>query len=72
VSGAVEVVLDSPTNTPAGSFDVGNTGGWSSWETIPANISTVTGTHNVYLEFESGATGDPPFISLHYISFPTT
>jgi hypothetical protein len=72
VSGLVEVVLDSPTNTPVGSFAVGNTGGWSDWETIPANISTVTGTHNVYLEFESGATGDPPFVSLHYFSFPAT
>jgi hypothetical protein len=70
VSGLVEVVLDNPDNTPVGSFAVANTGGWSSWETIPANISTVTGTHNVYLEFVSGATGDPPYVSLHYFSFP--
>ena len=41
VSGLVEVVLDNPSNAPAGSFAVGNTGGWSSWRTIPANISTV-------------------------------
>jgi hypothetical protein len=72
VSGLVEVVLDNPSNAPVGSFAVGNTGGWSSWETIPANISTVTGTHNVYLEFVSGAGGDPPFVSLHYVSFPAT
>jgi hypothetical protein len=70
VSGLVEVVLDNPDNTPVGSFAVANTGGWSSWETIPANISTVTGTHNVYLEFVSGATGNPPYVSLHYFSFP--
>ncbi len=70
VSGLVEVVLDSPDNTPVGSFAVGNTGGWSTWETIPANISTVTGTHTVYLEFVSGASGDPPFVSLHYFDFP--
>jgi hypothetical protein len=70
VSGLVEVVLDSPTNTPVGSFSVANTGGWSTWETIPANMSTVTGTHNVYLEFVSGASGDPPFVSLHYFDFP--
>ena len=70
VSGLVEVVLDSPTNTPVGSFAVANTGGWSDWETIPANISEVTGTHNVYLVFESGASGDPPFVSLHYFDFP--
>jgi Carbohydrate binding module (family 6) len=55
-----------------GSFAVGNTGGWSSWKTVPANISKVTGTHTVYLEFSSGASGSPPFVSLHYFSFPTS
>jgi hypothetical protein len=72
VSGLVEVVLDNPDNTPVGSFSVGNTGGWTSWESVPANISTVTGTHNVYLEFSSAASGDPPFVSLHYFDFPAT
>ncbi len=66
VSGLVELVLDNPANTPVGSFAVANTGGWTSWRTIAANISTVTGTHIVYLEFSSGAGGDPPFVSLHY------
>jgi hypothetical protein len=70
VSGLVEVVLDNPSNTPVGSFSVANTGGWSTWETIPANITEVTGTHNVYLEFVSGAGGNPPFVSLHYFNFP--
>ncbi len=72
VSGLVEVVLDNPANTPVGSFAVGNTGGWTSWRTIPANISTVTGTHTVYLKFSSGAGGDPPFVSLHYFNFPAS
>ncbi len=70
VSGLVEVVLDNPANAPVGSFAVGNTGGWSTWKTGPANISTVTGTHDVYLEFVSGAGGNPPFVSLHWFSFP--
>jgi hypothetical protein len=70
VSGLVEVVLDNPSNSPVGSFAVGNTGGWSTWKTIPANISTVTGTHNVYLVFVSGAGGNPPYVSLHYFNFP--
>ena len=51
-------MLDSPSNSPVGSFAVGNTGGWSTWKTIPANISKVTGTHNVYLVFVSGAGGN--------------
>ena len=72
VSGLVEVVLDSPTNTPVGSFAVASTGGWSDWETVPANISKVTGTHNVYLVFDSGASGDPPYVSLHYFDFPVS
>ncbi len=72
VSGLVKVVLDNPANAPVGSFAVGNTGGWSTWKTIPANITTVTGTHTVYLEFSSGATGNPPFVSLHYFNFPVS
>jgi len=72
VSGLVEVVLDNPSNAPVGSFAVGNTGGWTSWRTIPANITKVTGTHTVYLEFSSGATGDPPYVSLHYFNFPVS
>lgn len=31
---------------------------------------SVTGTHDVYLEFSSGAAGNPPFVSLHWFSFP--
>jgi hypothetical protein len=72
VSGLVEVVLDNPSNTPIGSFSVGNTGGWTSWESVPANITETTGVHTVYLEFDSGASGSPPFVSLHYFSFPVS
>jgi hypothetical protein len=72
VSGLVEVVLDNPSNAPVGSFAAANTGGWSTWKTIPANISEVTGTHNVYLKFVSGAGGNPPYVSLHYFNFPTS
>ncbi len=39
---------------------------------VPANITKVTGTHTVYLEFSSGASGDPPYVSLHYFSFPVS
>jgi hypothetical protein len=72
VSGLVNVVLDSPGNAPIGNFAVSNTGGWSSWRTVPANIAKTTGTHNVYLEFQSGAGGNPPFVSLHYFNFPAS
>ena len=72
VSGLVEVVIDNPSNAPVGSFALANTGGWSTWKTIPANMSKVTGTHNVYLKLVSGAGGNPPFVSLHYFNFPAT
>ncbi|MGW4064721.1 glycoside hydrolase family 16 protein [Amycolatopsis sp. NPDC004747] len=67
VSGLVEVRLDSRSNAPIGSFAVGNTGGWQSWRTVPANISSVTGVHNVYLTFTSGQPAD--FVNLNWFTF---
>ncbi|MEU4251664.1 glycoside hydrolase family 16 protein [Amycolatopsis sp. NPDC026612] len=67
VSGLVEVRLDSRSNAPIGSFAVGNTGGWQSWRTVPANISGVTGVHNVYVTFTSGQPAD--FVNLNWFTF---
>ncbi|MFE6609774.1 carbohydrate-binding protein [Amycolatopsis sp. NPDC057786] len=67
VSGLVEVRLDSRSNPPVGSFAVANTGGWQSWRTIPANISGVTGKHDVYLTFTSGQPAD--FVSVNWFTF---
>ncbi|MFF3000832.1 glycoside hydrolase family 16 protein [Streptomyces sp. NPDC057950] len=67
VSGLVEVRLDSRTSTPVGSFAVGDTGGWQSWRTVPANITGVTGTHDVYLTFTSGQPAD--FVNVNWFDF---
>ncbi|MFJ9008970.1 glycoside hydrolase family 16 protein [Streptomyces canus] len=67
VSGLVEVRLDSRTATPVGSFSIANTGGWQSWRTVPANMSSVTGTHNVYLTFTSGQPAD--FVNVNWFTF---
>ncbi|MDX6761828.1 carbohydrate-binding protein, partial [Streptomyces sp. F8] len=67
VSGLVEVRLDSRTSPPIGSFSVANTGGWQSWRTIPANITAVTGTHDVYLTFTSGQPAD--FVNVNWFEF---
>ncbi len=67
VSGLVEVRLDSRTNAPIGSFAVGDTGGWQSWRTVPANIGSVTGTHDVYLTFSSGQPAD--FVNVNWFGF---
>jgi hypothetical protein len=67
VGGLVEVALDSPSATPVGSFSISSTGGWQSWQTVPANISLVTGTHTVYLVFSSGQPAD--FVNVHWFTF---
>ncbi|MEV5959118.1 glycoside hydrolase family 16 protein [Streptomyces sp. NPDC051987] len=67
VSGLVQVRLDSPSNAPVGSFAVANTGGWQTWTTVPANISPVTGTHDVYLTFSSGQPAD--FVNVNWFDF---
>ncbi|WP_214408522.1 glycoside hydrolase family 16 protein [Sphaerisporangium fuscum] len=67
VSGLVQVRLDSLAAAPIGDFAVGDTGGWQSWRTVPANISGVTGTHTVYITFASGQPAD--FVNLNWFTF---
>jgi len=66
-SGLVEVRLDSLDATPIGTFAIANTGGWQNWQTIPANISGVTGVHNVYITFTSGQPSD--YVNLNWLAF---
>jgi hypothetical protein len=67
ISGTVEVHLDSLSNPSIGSFSVGSTGGWQTWKTVPAAISTTTGTHTVYLKFVSGQSAD--FVNVNWLTF---
>jgi hypothetical protein len=67
VSGLIEVRLDSRSNAPIGSFALANTGGWQTWRTVPANISSVTGTHTVFLTFTSGQPAD--FVNINWLTF---
>ncbi|CNG37288.1 glycoside hydrolase family protein [Mycobacterium tuberculosis] len=67
VSGLVQARLDSPTGQVLGEFAVGNTGGWQSWRTVPANMSAVTGEHTVYITFTSGQPAD--FVNLNWFTF---
>jgi hypothetical protein len=67
ISGLVEVRLDSPTNPVLGSFAIATTGGWQTWETVPANMSGVTGVHTVYLTFTSGQPAD--YVNVHWFDF---
>jgi beta-glucanase (GH16 family) len=67
VSGLVEVRLDSRSNASIGSFAIANTGGWQSWRTVPANMASVTGTHDVYITFTSGQPAD--YVNLNWFTF---
>lgn len=67
VSGLVEVRLDNRANAPIGSFAIANTGGWQTWRTVPANVSAVTGVHDVYLTFTSGQPAD--FVNVNWFTF---
>ncbi|KQY48307.1 glycosyl hydrolase [Cellulomonas sp. Root137] len=67
VSGLVNVRLDSLTGPSIGSFAIGSTGGWQVWQTVPANIQGTTGTHTVYLTFDSGQPAD--FVNVNWFTF---
>jgi endoglucanase Acf2 len=67
VSGLVTVRLDSPTAAPIGTFAIGNTGGWQTWRTVPANITPTVGRHAVYVTFDSGQPA--AFVSLNWLTF---
>jgi len=67
VSGLVEVRVDDRNSAPIGSFAIADTGGWQNWTTVPANVSPVTGVHDVYLTFTSGQPND--FVNVNWFHF---
>jgi len=67
VSGAIRVRVDSATGPQIAEIDLGDTGGWQSWRTIPANITrSVTGVHDVYLTFADSST---EFVNVNWFTF---
>ncbi|WP_336741599.1 carbohydrate-binding protein [Paenibacillus sp. y28] len=53
--GNIEIRLDSPTGTLAGTCSVANTGGWQTYVTQSCPVSGATGTRQVYLKFTGGS-----------------
>ncbi|WP_237178995.1 carbohydrate-binding protein [Paenibacillus sp. MMS18-CY102] len=53
--GSIEVRLDSVNGTLAGTCTIPGTGGWQAWTTRTCSISTISGTHTLYLKFVGGA-----------------
>ena len=52
--GTIEIRTGSTDGTKIGEVSVSPTGGWQDWKTLTADISTVTGVHDVYLVFRGG------------------
>ena len=52
--GDIEVRLGSPTGSLLGMAEVVNTGGNQTYTTVSANLSSVTGVHDVYFVFTGG------------------
>jgi hypothetical protein len=66
--GTVQFRLDSLTATPFATADVSGTGGWQSWTTANATVSTVpTGTHTLYVTFTETTTGN--FVNVNWFQF---
>lgn len=49
--GNIEIRLDSPSGSLAGTCTVSGTGGWQTWTTVNCGVSGASGTHNLYLVF---------------------
>lgn len=52
--GTIEIRLDSPDGSLVGTHEIQPTGGTDTFITQFANVSTITGTHDVYLVFRGG------------------
>jgi len=65
--GRMEVRIDTPSNPPAASLQVNDTGGWQKWQTQTTSVTPVSGLHTVFLTFTGN--GDDEFMNLNYYSF---
>jgi hypothetical protein len=66
-SGLIEFWVDGLTGTKLGDFALANTGGWQSWQSVPANTAAVTGVHTLYIKFTSGQPAD--YVNVNWLQF---
>ncbi|MFC4307273.1 carbohydrate-binding protein [Cohnella boryungensis] len=67
VGGKIEIRLDSPTGTLAGTLNVNPTGGAQNWNLLETAINNITGVHRVFLVFTG--TGTSNLFNLDYWLF---
>ncbi|WP_310394671.1 carbohydrate-binding protein [Hymenobacter sp.] len=65
-NGGATLQLRNGAGTPLGSVNVGNTGGWQSWQTINVAVNLPAGTQTLRL-FAAASTG----CNVNYLSFAT-
>jgi arabinoxylan arabinofuranohydrolase len=53
--GNIEIRLDSPTGTLAGTCTISGTGGWQTWVTRSCAVEGAAGVHDLYLVFTGGS-----------------
>ena len=61
--GSFDVIVDGLNEPPVGTVTTPITGGWQTWETVSADLTEVSGTHDLYIKFTSS------MINLNWFSF---
>lgn len=56
--GTAMFYLDSMTSTPIATVTLPVTGGWQTWKTVSAPVSSVSGVHTLYVVFSGGGSTD--------------
>lgn len=65
--GWIELRLDSVHNAPVGRFWADGTGGWRTWASKKMTFPEITGTHDVFLYFNTDHRDD--FVNVHRFMF---
>jgi chitinase len=67
VTGNAQIRIDSQSNPVLATVALAPTGGWQTWASKTAAMSTVTGVHTVYVTFTSTQAGD--FTNINWLTF---
>ena len=67
--GTIQVHLDSLTGPTVATITASPTGGWQTWTSTTAAMTSTSGVHDVYLGF-SGSSGD--FVNINWFTFGTS
>lgn len=67
--GNIEVRLDNASGTQIGTIEVDNTGNWNTWEIVQADVTNISGNHDIYFVFTGG---DGYLFNLDWLVFSST